>query len=197
MASERQLTANRRNDQKSTGPKSRAGKRRASQNAFRHGLSAGNLLDADWIKKIEALAKKIVDSRGGQIDLEQARSVAHAQLEVLRARSISTAVVAQILAGCDHNDWTPSADREQFAVPPEGPDQTAEPIGRALSALELLARYESHAAARRHRAIREIFKTQTGAAKRASRRPRGEFTSRANGASPDDPILRAIVYNQR
>jgi hypothetical protein len=189
MASERQLAANRRNAQKSTGPKSRAGKRRASQNAFRHGLSASNLLDADWITKIEALAKKIVDSRGGQIDLEQARSVAHAQLEVLRARSISTAVVTQILAGCDH---TPSVDREQFAVPPEVPDKGAKRTaeGRALSAQKMLARYESHAVARRHRAIREIFKTQTGAAKRASRKPRGEFRSRAI-ASPDDPITGA------
>ena len=64
MASERQLTANRRNAQKSTGPKSRAGKRRASQNANRHGLSARNLLDADWIATIEALAKKIVEFDG-------------------------------------------------------------------------------------------------------------------------------------
>ena len=193
MASERQLTANRRNAQKSTGPKSRAGKRRASQNAYRHGLSAGNLLDADWITKIEALAKKIVDLSGGQIDLEQARSVAHAQLEVLRARSISTSVVTQIFAGCDHSGWTTSADHKQLAVPPEvadkGAKRTAE--GLALSALKLLARYESHAVARRHRAIREIFKTQTGAAKRASRKPRGEFTSRAKGASPDDPITGA------
>ena len=158
---------------------------------YRHGLSAGNLLDADGITKIEALAKKIVDSTGGQIDLEQARSVAHAQLEVERARSISTAVVTQILAGCDHHGWTPSVDREQLAVPPEGPDKGAKRTaeGRALSAQKMLARYESHAVARRHRAIREIFKTQTGAAKRVSRKPRGELTSRAKGASPDDPPI--------
>jgi hypothetical protein len=38
MASRRQIEANRRNARKSTGPKSRAGKRRACQNAIRHGL---------------------------------------------------------------------------------------------------------------------------------------------------------------
>jgi hypothetical protein len=38
MASRRQIEANRRNARKSTGPKSRAGKRRASRNAIRHGL---------------------------------------------------------------------------------------------------------------------------------------------------------------
>ncbi len=38
MTSRRQIEANRRNAKKSTGPKSRAGKRRASKNALRHGL---------------------------------------------------------------------------------------------------------------------------------------------------------------
>jgi hypothetical protein len=57
MMSERQLRANRRNAQKSTGPKSRVGKKRAGQNAYRHGLGVGILPDPDWITKIEALAK--------------------------------------------------------------------------------------------------------------------------------------------
>jgi hypothetical protein len=99
------------------------------------------------------LAREIVDSTGGQIDLGQARSVAHAQLEVQRARSISTAVVTQILAGGDHSDWTPAADR---AVPPKVPDSTAEALGQALLALKVLDRYESRAAARRDRAVQEI-----------------------------------------
>jgi hypothetical protein len=159
MASERQLRANRGNAKKSTGPKSRAGKKRASQNAYRHGLRAGILPDPDWIKKIEASAKKIVDSTGGQIGLGQARSVAHAQLEVQRTRSISTAVVRQILAGCDPSGWTPAADNKPFAVAPEAPDndRKAEAVGRALSALKVLDRYESRAAARRDRVVREII----------------------------------------
>ena len=39
MASERQIAANRRNAQKSTGPTSGSGKKRSSKNAYRHGLS--------------------------------------------------------------------------------------------------------------------------------------------------------------
>src|SRR5882757_2275252 len=39
MASEQQIAANRKNAIKSTGPKTRAGKQRASGNAYRHGLS--------------------------------------------------------------------------------------------------------------------------------------------------------------
>lgn len=159
MATERQRAANCANAKKSTGPKSRAGKKRSSQNAYRHGLATAILPDSDWIAKIEALAREIFDSTGGQIDFGQARSVAHAQLEVLRARSISTAVVTQILAGCDHSGWTPAAD---LAVPPEvlgrEPDRTAEALGQALLALKAVDRYESRAAARRDRAVQEIIK---------------------------------------
>jgi hypothetical protein len=39
MASERQIAANRRNARKSTGPRSCAGMKRASRNAYRHGLT--------------------------------------------------------------------------------------------------------------------------------------------------------------
>jgi hypothetical protein len=39
MASERQIAANRRNARKSTGPRSAAGKKRASRNAYRYGLT--------------------------------------------------------------------------------------------------------------------------------------------------------------
>jgi hypothetical protein len=48
MATERQIVANRRNAVKSAGPRSKAGKRRASHNSFQHGLTL--LLLAPQIK---------------------------------------------------------------------------------------------------------------------------------------------------
>lgn len=44
MASERQIAANRLNAQKSTGPKTEAGKRRSRRNAFKHGLTAESVV---------------------------------------------------------------------------------------------------------------------------------------------------------
>ena len=47
MATEKQIAANRRNAKKSTGPRTPAGKARASLNALRHGLRAGTLILPD------------------------------------------------------------------------------------------------------------------------------------------------------
>jgi hypothetical protein len=45
MTSLRQIDSNRRNAQKSTGPKTQSGKARASQNAVRHGLTAETVIE--------------------------------------------------------------------------------------------------------------------------------------------------------
>jgi hypothetical protein len=45
MATEKQIAANRANAQKSTGPKTAAGKLTSSRNAYRHGLSSPLRLD--------------------------------------------------------------------------------------------------------------------------------------------------------
>ena len=47
MASDKQLTANRRNALRSTGPRSAGGKAKAARNALKHGLSSRDMLLAD------------------------------------------------------------------------------------------------------------------------------------------------------
>src|SRR4051812_50218133 len=44
MTSLRQIESNRRNAQRSTGPKTQSGKQRSAQNAVRHGLTAETLI---------------------------------------------------------------------------------------------------------------------------------------------------------
>jgi hypothetical protein len=54
MASEKQISANRRNAQKSTGPKTEVGKLRSRQNAYRHGLTAQTVISL--VEKAEEYA---------------------------------------------------------------------------------------------------------------------------------------------
>ena len=91
MASERQIAANRLNARKSTGPRSRAGKQRASRNAYRHGLSASVVA-----KQIDDLAHQIVGEGEDGVCLQLARSVAEAHLELARIRQTKVALIERI-----------------------------------------------------------------------------------------------------
>src|SRR6266567_3577909 len=54
MASERQIAANRRNAQKSTGPQTYGGKKRIGKNAYRHGLAARMMSSFELDKQISS-----------------------------------------------------------------------------------------------------------------------------------------------
>jgi hypothetical protein len=58
MASERQIAANRRNAQKSTGPRSASGAKRSSRNAHRHGLTK-RISSANFEKQLDMLTRQI------------------------------------------------------------------------------------------------------------------------------------------
>jgi hypothetical protein len=152
VATERQIAANRANSKKSTGPKSRGGKRRASQNAYLHGLAGRNPIDSDWIARVEQQARDIVDSTRGKIDLSHARPIAQAQQEVLRARSISSAVVRNALAThVGGGTISTSPDRSPQDNVGAGAIELAVPL------LRVLDRYEHRALAKRNKAIRLCF----------------------------------------
>lgn len=87
MASINKIAANRANACKSTGPKSESGKRRASKNARRHGLSIPIVADPTWSGQIVSLANKIAGKNALPVSLEIAKLVAAAQLDVMRVRS--------------------------------------------------------------------------------------------------------------
>ena len=95
MASEKQIAANRANAQKSTGPKTAAGRSKAGRNAFRHGLSLPVEIDGDVSAKIEALVEALV-SNNLDTDRQLAiAEIAQAHLELLQIRKVRT----QMLAG--------------------------------------------------------------------------------------------------
>lgn len=179
MASERQIAANRRNGRNSSGPRSAAGKKRASQNAYRHGLASAIPLGQRLAGEIERLAHKMLAGRDGLIALACARSAAEASLELARVRHAKVALVGAI-AAVGAQDPHPARDpiAEAFdrdltgprnrglktsdgATPSRPPPQELEPhdeaLRRALPELMKLDRYERRAASRRARALRFLF----------------------------------------
>src|SRR5271169_690079 len=179
MASERQIEANRRNARNSTGPRSASGKNRASQNAFRHGLTK-RISSAEFDR--ETLARQIAGDTEDEITIELARDAAEGMLELARVRSVKVALVERVAAfgrfdvparfasPKDEVAWimqhyfgsTLWKGRPKFAVDPLPPmpspelQHTAEAVRRILPELVRLQRYESRAVARRDRAIRSI-----------------------------------------
>ena len=144
MASERQIAANRANARKSSGPRSSAGKSRASSNAYRHGLSLSFGPNAPLAPQLETLARKIAGNAVDAITLERAREIAQAEFDLARVRRAKVALIESARA-CVAADRPP--------MPPHDPDRSAEAIRRVLPELRKLERYERRAAARRDRAV--------------------------------------------
>jgi hypothetical protein len=186
VASERQIAANRRNAGKSTGPRSGAGKTRASRNARSHGLSLYPS-SAAFAKQVEGLARKIAGRSTDAITLEHARVAAEAELELDRVRRVRLALIERTssLGSLEAPTHFPSADHEvrwlivmdiwmtekkgrrprwpilqdpSATMPTQEPHRASEAVRRILPDLIKLDRYESRAVSRRDKAIRQITK---------------------------------------
>lgn len=184
MSTERQIAANRRNAKKSTGPRSSAGKRRTSRNAYRHGLTLSSIANPALAKRLDKLARLIAGSSRDKIILEHARAAAQAVLNLARVRQAKVALIKCMSAlGALKSPYdmlsvmkawlyielalegrTPRGMPRPFpepvnslaTMPTQEPERTAEAIRRALPELRKLDRYESRAVAQRDRAIGEI-----------------------------------------
>ena len=175
VASERQKAANRRNAQKSTGPKSAAGKKRAAGNSLRYGLTS----IPEAFEPVESLARRIAGEVASGALLEHARAAARAQIHLARIRSLQTEIInRRFLFGTlelrfpfrstiaeirylksqpfdQPLKWPPRID--PLASTPF--DETARmdaALQRSLSDLEKLFRYERRAIRQRDRALGEI-----------------------------------------
>jgi hypothetical protein len=182
MASQKQIEANRRNARKSTGPRSVAAKKRASRNAYSHGLSRP-MFGAEFARAVEALASRILGDHAKTGDphaLAVARRIAVAELELARVQRIKVALIERAYTlgrleprklfrtKKDEAAWAVQYFRlgnirPKCAVDPlpamstEGPARATEAVRRALPELVRLSRYEHRAAARRNRAIRRLM----------------------------------------
>ena len=184
MAGERQNAANRRNAQKSTGPRSVEGKKRASRNAYRHGLAADVWHSRKSAAQIDALASEIAAAATGSVVaaadaeiLAFARTAAQAELDLARIRGMKTVAMSLLMAAASLRVAAVSHDTEMdlVAISPSGqplferaPTPVtslplsrstghADALRRSLMELSILDRYEQRAAARRDRAVLHII----------------------------------------
>jgi hypothetical protein len=181
MASERQIAANRRNARKSTGPRSGAGKKRASHNAYRHGLTLSVASTAAFAKQLDKLVREIAGDTEDAIMLERARAIAQAELDLARVRRAKVALIerasafgelepSQVLSSVTQIiRFVNALDRGRLivpkpidalaAMPSQEPDRSAEAVRRILPELRKLERYERRAAARRDRAVLSLVQS--------------------------------------
>ena len=96
LTSDRRQRANRANAKSSTGPKSAAGKARAAQNAFRHGLNVPVLSDPLLAPEIEAMARRISSPHADTETAEWARRIAEAQVDLTRVRNSRRQLITRI-----------------------------------------------------------------------------------------------------
>jgi len=135
MASARQISANRTNAKKSTGPRSAAGQQISARNARRHGLAIDIGTDSSMRDDIEALAKTISLAIGLQVVSDSARETAKAELDLFRVRRIRASLFETLY----------------FAA--KVPIATQAELNENLAKLE---RYERRALSRRKRALRAM-----------------------------------------
>jgi hypothetical protein len=88
MPSDHQITANRNNAKKSTGPRSKEGREVSRRNARRHSLAIDIGSDPAFHEDIEKLAKALSLSSGTQKVSEHAREAAEAELDLSRIRKV-------------------------------------------------------------------------------------------------------------
>ena len=130
MATDKQISANRANAKRSTGPKTAVGRSKSSRNAFRHGLSCRLPIDMATSAKVDAMAHALVGAGADEEKLMAASELAEAQMELLRIR----AVRAEMLAAVDMASGVPQE------------------LGRLLA----LDRYERFAHTKRRRASSKL-----------------------------------------
>jgi hypothetical protein len=165
VASKRQILANRRNAQKSTGPKTALGKKRSSKNAYRHGLSLP-MCNVGSQKQLEELSRSFAGDASDAKILGLAERAADAQADLERVRKVKAAMLEHALMQTQvGNRAQPQLldSSRPLLITGKGKEEEAfvKAVWHVLPELTKIDRYEKRAASRRDRAIHELASMKT------------------------------------
>jgi hypothetical protein len=173
MPSARRIAANRRNAQKSCGPRTHAGKARVRRNALKHGLSLSVLKSPGMSAEVEKLALALVGNDQDSRLLMQARKLAEAAMDLQRIQVTKVALTnphinqlktANGLAGVPEGS---AKDQAQEHHPDErtfDSNITGAALITALPLLVKIHRYECRARSRHARTFRLFVAYKAAAA---------------------------------
>jgi hypothetical protein len=157
MSSAKQIAANRKNAQKSEGPRTAAGKARASCNSRKHALTTISRNNPLYMPRIEAIARTLCsEATNGEL-WEQALIIGECTTLLACAQAERIALIERLLGGpCVHIADTQGAGRAELGASqckPAPLRDELEAMGLAARDLNRLERYERRALSRRKRAI--------------------------------------------
>jgi hypothetical protein len=156
MTSAAKINANRRNAQRSTGPRSAAGKARTRSNALRHGLSVRPSYDPAAAAQIEEFA---IEFCAGSVVAEQgdlALRAAEAEVDMARVRAAKVHLI--------NNSASRLKEQQTFIEPTEW-ECTTVAFSRHSKTLVAFERYERRQFLRRNRALRKLANARAAEAR--------------------------------
>jgi hypothetical protein len=145
MTSEAKIAANRRNAQRSAGPRTAPAKARVRRNALRHGLAAVVVNDPAVATEVGRVAAALCDPGAAPSDRERALIVAEAQVTLKRIRRVRAEIMEQM---------SPAPPTRPPDAQDTAPMLQVEGNARHLDQLLRIERYERRALSRRKRAVR-------------------------------------------
>src|SRR5262249_4992135 len=160
MSSAKQIEANRRNAQKSKGPRTTGGKARASRNSRKHALSTISHNNSLFAPRIEAIARAVCPETTNSALWEQALIIGECTTVLVCVQATRIALIEQKSLGSTSAHMTDADaagnELERLESEPDPPRDEFAAMGLAARDLDRLERYERRALSRRKRAI-EIY----------------------------------------
>ena len=186
MASQKQIEANRRNAQKSTGPKTPEGKARSSMNALRHGLTAENTVtqgeDENEFNQVQTDFYDHLQPQG-PVEAHLVLEVVNASWRLRRMHMLETGVFDLRFMDLEEKmeeDYEGTSDQTRKALiyreDTKGPNT-----------LDKLSRYQARAERSFYKALHELERLQSlrGPTATVALPARTEPRATASGSSPD------------